>query len=139
MSPLRQWKVGPHQFVLEEPDLMVATFTGPTTLEHAQEAMKVYAEACAARPVYLIAHIGNSALDAPARKFMGANIKAEWFAGVVYIGANIFLKTVTKALAILVLFDAKTRYEIEFADTEGAARALIEVWRGNRAAAAPSA
>ena len=134
----REWTIRAHRAVYELPDTLHVTFSGPTTLEDTKEALKMYEEAAKERPYYLLADIKHSSLDSASRKYLADHLRPEWFRGVVYVGAGLPLKIVTKALTVMVLFNAPAPYEVHFADSVEEARAVIAGLRA-KAEGAPAA
>jgi hypothetical protein len=136
MTTRREWTFGSHRATLVGEDVLSVVFDGPTTLADAEAAIPVYREAASTRPVFLVADISRSSLDAQARKFLADNIKPEWFKGVLYVGANVMLRTISKALSVMVLFNAKTQYDVRFVATHADADEQIAKWREERERAA---
>ena len=134
MTSTREWTFGPHWAHLLQPDVLWVKFDGPTTLEDAKNAVEVYREACAQEPKYALFDISKSSIDSPARKYLADSVDASWFKGAVYVGAPFMLKTITKALTVMILFNAKQPYEVEFADDEAGALRHVEKWRSQHVA-----
>ncbi|WP_171818595.1 STAS/SEC14 domain-containing protein [Pyxidicoccus fallax] len=122
----QEWKLGAHVVRYEPPDLVMATFSGPINLEEIQRAVAVYGEAAKHGPYYMIADIGQSQLGAEPRRYLSENGRADWFKGVVYVGADVVQQTFGKVLALAMLFTGKTRFETAFVKTLPEARAWVE-------------
>jgi hypothetical protein len=131
VSGKTEWTFGTHRARLDSPDVLVATFDGPTTVADVGLLLPLYREVFETHgPVYLVADVARSSMDAEARRQLGEGIEPGWFKGVSYVGASLIVRTISKALSVMVLFDAKKPYEVAFAATHDEARAQIEKWRG---------
>jgi hypothetical protein len=129
MNVGRAWEFGSHRLVLEAPDLLRVTFNGPMTFEDARAVVEIYRQVCGERPRYLVADIGRSSMDAATRKFLGTEARPEWFLGVVFIGADVLLRIVTKALLAVIFFNKANAYAVRFVATAVEAEAIIARWR----------
>lgn len=134
MNAGREWQFGNHRAVLEEPDIIRVTFNGPMVFEDAHRVLAIYREVCAERPLYLVADIGRSSLDAATRKYLGAELRPEWFLGVVYVGANLMLRVITNGMISLVHFRRGSTYDIRYVADEEGAQKTLEAWRKEHAA-----
>ncbi len=55
---------------------------------------------------------------------------------MVYVGANVVLRTVSKALSLLILFNSKTQFDIRFVANHAEAREQLAKWRDQKRSAA---
>lgn len=133
MTERKEWTFGTHKAQLEDPDVLVIRFSGPVTLEDAKAAIELHREIGSKTPFFLLADISASSLGAEARKYMADNALPAWYRGVVYVGANFLLRTISKSLTLMVLFNGSTNYELSFVATELEGRSLITRWRATSA------
>lgn len=108
---------------------MVVKFDGPVTEEHARAAVEIYREVASKRPFFMLADVSHSSIDTNARNHLSKHARPEWYRGVVYVGAPLVLRTVTKALNLMVLFNGKSDYETMFANSMEEGRAMVETLR----------
>lgn len=125
----QEWKFGAHVVRYEPPDVVVATFNGPINLDEMKRAVEVYGEVARHGPYYMIAQIGESQLQADARRYLSENGRADWFKGAIYVGADMVQQTFGKVIALGMLFTGKTRFETTFVKTLPEARAWVEQHR----------
>ncbi|MFP2904324.1 STAS/SEC14 domain-containing protein [Pyxidicoccus sp. 3LFB2] len=126
-------KFGAHQAHFEPPDTLVAIFSGLINMEEVERTAKLYKETFERRGrFYLIADIGRSQLDAAGRKQLSNSSSAEWFHGIVYVGADVVQRTFGKAIALALHFTGKTGFETVFVPTAEEARAWISQHRATR-------
>lgn len=121
---------------------MIVQFNGPVTEEHARAAVDIYREIGSKRPFFMLADVSHSSIETGARNLLSKHARPEWYRGVVYVGAPLVLRTVTKALNLMVLFNGKNDYETMFAGSVEEGRALLEQMRarlGSRSSAAKGA
>jgi hypothetical protein len=131
----REWQFGTHRAHLEEPDIIRVTFKGPMEFDDARALLGIYREVCPERPRYLFADIGASSMNAATRKYLGTELRTEWFLGVVYVGANLLLRIISDALTSHVLFSNRQReLDVRFVATEAEGRAVLETMRRERQA-----
>ncbi|MFP2925002.1 STAS/SEC14 domain-containing protein [Pyxidicoccus sp. 3LG] len=120
-----EWKFGAHMVRYEPPDIAVATFSGPISLDEIKKAVEVYGEIAKHGPYYMIAEIGQSQLGAEPRRYLSENGRADWFKGAIYVGADVVQQTFGKVIALGMLFTGKTRFETTFVKTLPEAHAWI--------------
>ncbi|RKH21513.1 STAS/SEC14 domain-containing protein [Corallococcus praedator] len=114
----------------EPPDLLVATFSGQVTLEEARWMVGVYQEVFAGGPFYVIADVSHSSLPAEPRKYLSSTVRAEWTRAIVYVGADMGQRIITKALSVGMLFAGKEAgFDTVFLDSVEAGRAWVAAHR----------
>jgi hypothetical protein len=124
MTAPREWAFGTHRATFEPPDLVVAWFHGTCRLEDAQRAIDIYREVGSQQPFFLIVDTTYATLDKEARDYLTQNVRPEWLLGVVYVGAGLVQRAVTKALAIALSATGKWTIDFLFARTLEEARTL---------------
>jgi hypothetical protein len=136
MTAQREWTFGTIRVSFEPPELVVAKFLGPTTgLEEARSLVHLYRELGSQRPFFLIVDMAGATLDKAARDYLTQHLRLEWLLGVVYVGAGLVQKVVTRLMAFAVSLAAgKSSLDFLFAQTEAKARALYERKRRELAA-----
>lgn len=125
----QEWKFGAHTVRYEPPDVAVATFSGPISLEDIKRAVEVYGEMAKRGPYYMIADIGQSQLGAEPRRYLSENGNGDWFKGAVYVGADMVQQTFGKVVALGMHLTGKSRFETTFVKTLPEARAWVEQHR----------
>jgi hypothetical protein len=126
MTESREWTFGDHRARFEAPDVVVMLLSGPTRLEDAQRIVDIYREVGSRQPLFGISHVANTSFDKDVRAYFAQHARAEWFRGIVVIGAGFVQRAAVKAVTMALYFTGKWKADIEFADSEEAARALIE-------------
>jgi hypothetical protein len=139
MSEIQQWTFGTHVAQWESPDLLRVTFRGPTRAADVDEMIAVVRELAAKQPIFVISDISRSTIDKAARERFSQTMKAEWFHGLVYVGADALQRAITKAIVIALYFTGKWRVDIEFADSEQEALGVISRIRRARGVKPPEA
>jgi hypothetical protein len=139
MSEIHEWTFGTHAARWEAPDLLRVTFRGPTRAEDVDNMIAVVRELAATRPIFVISDISRSTIDKAARERFSQSMKAEWFHGLVYVGADALQRAITKAIVIALYFTGKWRVDIEFADSEQEALGIISRIRQARGLKVPEA
>lgn len=129
MTLRREWSSAEFRGYFEAPDLLLATFTGDVDLETARQASEMYREAAASGPCFAILDITGSSISAEAREHFIQALGPEWFRAVIYVGAGVVQRTMTKAMMLAFYFTGKWKPEFHFADSEAEARALVEALR----------
>jgi hypothetical protein len=137
MSELQQWTFGTHSAQWESPDLLRVTFRGPTRAQDVDEMIAVVRELAAQQPIFVISDISRSTIDKAARERFSQTMRAEWFHGLVYVGADALQRAITKAIVIALYFTGKWRVDIEFADSEQEALGIISRLRRARGVKPP--
>ncbi|MCP3169379.1 SpoIIAA family protein [Myxococcus qinghaiensis] len=122
----REWKYGAHRVRIEPPDIAVATFEGPITMDDVKRTSEIYKEVYEhIGPYYILAEIGRSQIEAAGRRYLSENNRSEWFKGCVYVGADIVQQTFGKAISLAMLFTGKSSFETTFVKTLDDARAWV--------------
>ncbi len=137
MNEIQEWNFGTHCAQWEAPDLLRVTFRGPTRAEDVDAMIAVVRELAAKQPIFVISDISRSTIDKAARERFSQTMKAEWFHGLVYVGADALQRAITKAIVIALYFTGKWRVDIEFADSEQEALGIISRIRRARGVKAP--
>ncbi|MCP3103983.1 STAS/SEC14 domain-containing protein [Myxococcus sp. K15C18031901] len=125
----QEWKIGSHHIRFEPPDVAVAVFTGPLTLEDMKRTVEIYGQMAKNGPYYLIADIGGSQLHAEARRYLSDNTRADWFHGCVYVGADLVQQTFGKVISLGLFLSGKTEFKTEFVKTLEDARVWVDTQR----------
>lgn len=126
-------KYGAHRAHFEAPDTLVATFSGLINMDEVQRTAQLYKETFEKRGrFYCVADIGGSQIEAVGRKYLSNNSNAEWFHGIVYVGADVVQRTFGKAIALALHFTGKTGFETVFVPTLDEARAWVAQHRATR-------
>ncbi|MFY1829471.1 STAS/SEC14 domain-containing protein [Myxococcus fulvus] len=125
----QEWKFGAHQIRHEQQDVLVAVFSGMLNLDDMKRAVEIYSQVAKAGPYFMIADIGNSQLQAEARRYLSDNSKPEWFKGCVYVGADMVQQTFGKVISLGMFLTGKTEFKTEFVKTMDEARAWVEQQR----------
>ena len=132
-KPPDELKFGAHEARFEPPDTLVASFSGPISMDEAVRAAQLYKETYERRgQYYFVCDIGRSQIEAASRQYISSHIKGEWFHGVIYVGADILQRTFGKAIALALLFTSKPGFETVFVPTMAEAYAWIAQHRGYR-------
>jgi len=122
----REWKCGAHRARFEEPDTLVAVFTGPIDLDEVKQTVALYEETATQHgQYYLIADIGRSSLEASGRRYMSEKARSDWFHAILYVGADIVMQTFVKAIALALLFTGRSTFETVFVKTQEEAHAWV--------------
>ncbi|WP_224244987.1 hypothetical protein [Hyalangium gracile] len=118
MSVIKEWTFGTHSARWEAPDLLRLTWRGPTRIEDVDNVLTIFQEAAAERPIFVISDVSGSTIDKAAREHLSQNLRAEWFHGLIYVGADALQRAITKAIVIALYFTGAWRVDVEFAETE---------------------
>ncbi|WP_164008188.1 hypothetical protein [Pyxidicoccus trucidator] len=134
MSRQREWQFEGQRAWVEppEPNVLWARFRGPVSVESSQWSCNVYKEMAEGGRFYLAADIASSHLSAESRRYLVDHAKADWFQGIVYIGAGLDQKATTKSLMVGVMLNGEP-VDVNYADTPEQARAWIEHHRAAKA------
>ncbi|WP_224362842.1 hypothetical protein [Hyalangium versicolor] len=125
MSLIKEWKFGTHSARWEAPDLLRLTWRGATRVEDVDSVLQIFQEASSGRPIFVISDVSESTIDKAAREHFSQSLRAEWFHGLIYVGANALQRAITKAIVIALYFTGKWRVDVEFADTEQEALRIV--------------
>lgn len=125
MSATKEWTFGTHHARWEHPDLLRVTFRGPTRVEDVDSLFAIYRELVAERPIFVIADISRSTIDKAARERFSHTIRAEWFHGLIYVGADALQRAITKAIVLALYLAGNWRVDVEFAETDEEALGII--------------
>lgn len=125
MANHREWVFGAHRAQFEEPDLLLMTFNGPSKVEDSRKVLEVCQEVARKQPVFLISDVSNASIDKDAREMLVQHAKAEWFRGHIYVGTGPLQRAGAKALMLALYFTGKWTVDVDFADSERAARDLV--------------
>jgi hypothetical protein len=133
MSRQREWEFGEQRAWVEPPDLLWARFRGPISVETSQWSCGVYREMSEGGRFYLAADITGSHLSPESRRYLVDHAKADWFRGIVYIGAGLDQKATTKSLMVGSMLSGGEPLDMQYVDTPEQARAWIEQHRAAKA------
>jgi hypothetical protein len=136
MSMSQNWTFGTHSARWEAPDLLHVTFQGPTRPEDVDEMIAVVEELAARQPIFVISDISRSTIEKAARDRFSQAMRAEWFHGLVYVGADALQRAITKAIVIALYLTGKWRVDIEFVESHQEALSIISRMRRARGAKA---
>jgi hypothetical protein len=125
MSLIKEWTFGTHRARWEAPDLLRLTWKGPTRVEDVDSVLAILGEVAAERPIFVISDVSGSTIDKAAREHMSQRLRAEWFHGLIYVGADALQRAITKAIVIALYFTGKWRVDVEFAATEEEALQIV--------------
>jgi hypothetical protein len=132
----RDWHVGQHHIRFEPPDILWVNLQGNVTLEEVKKIVELSREQGEQRPFYIAADLSKvETVDGAARQHASKEIRPEWFAGVVYIGASFVTKAAAKGLALVLYFTGKMEAPIDFVHTESEGRDHINKLRAKKKAA----
>lgn len=134
MSLIKEWMFGTHSARWEEPDLLRVTWRGSTRVEDVDSVLAILREVAAERPIFVISDVTRSTIDKAAREHMSQSLRAEWFHGLIYVGADALQRAITKAIVIALYFTGKWRVDVEFAATEEEALQIVSRVRRARGA-----
>ncbi len=126
MSLIKEWTFGTHTARWEEPDLLRVKWQGPTRVEDVDSVLAILGEVAAERPIFVISDVSHSTIDKAARERMSQSLRAEWFHGLIYVGADALQRAITKAIVIALYFTGKWRVDVEFAATEEEALHIVK-------------
>ncbi|MCP3135727.1 hypothetical protein [Pyxidicoccus xibeiensis] len=129
MSRQQEWIQGEQRAWLEPPDILWAHFRGAISVETSQWSCAVYREVGTVQRFYLAADISGSQLSSESRRYLVDHAKAEWFLGLVYIGAGLDQKATTKSLMVGSILSGGRPLDLVYVDTPEQARAWIEQHR----------
>ncbi|HYI00259.1 hypothetical protein [Hyalangium sp.] len=138
MSLINEWTFGTHSARWEEPDLLRLTWRGPTRVEDVDSLVSIVRTVAAERPIFVISDVTESTIDKAARERLSQSLHAQWFHGLIYVGADALQRAITKAIVIALYLTGKWRVDIEFADTEQEALRIVSRIRRARGVEAPS-
>ena len=137
MSLTKEWKFGTHIARWEEGELLRVLWQGPMRVEDVDSAVAIFQEVAEQGPIFVVSDVSRSTIDKQAREHFSQSLRAEWFHGLIYVGANALQRAITKAIVIALYFTGQWRVDVEFAETEQEALGLvarIRRARGMRAA-----
>lgn len=132
MEQSREWSFGEHRIAFEPPDMLWATFSGAVSPDEARWLAALCEEASARGRVYLVSDVAHAELPAESRKCLAEQGRAEWFHGIVYLGADLTHRAIGKALSVALLFSSTANFETVFVDTEDEARDWVDAHRARR-------
>ncbi|NMO17658.1 STAS/SEC14 domain-containing protein [Pyxidicoccus fallax] len=125
MGARKEWKFGAHVARLEQSDVLVVSFSGPTSFDEARRSVEICEELGSLQPFYLVMDVSDSTIDTKSREYISRNLKAEWFHGILYVGLGLAQRAMAKAILLALYFTGKWSVEVDFVPTEQAAHALI--------------
>lgn len=138
MSLIKEWTFGTHSARWEEPDLLRVKWQGPTRVGDVDSVLAILQEVAAERPIFVISDVTRSTIDKAAREHLSQNLRAQWFHGLIYVGADALQRAITKAIVIALYFTGKWRVDVEFAATEEEALHIVSRVRRARGVDLPS-
>jgi hypothetical protein len=137
MSLIKEWTFGTHRARWEAPDLLRLSWRGPTRVSDVDSVVSIFEEVASESPIFVISDVSQSTIDKAAREYFSQRLRAEWFHGLIYVGANALQRAITKAIVIALYFTGKWKVDIEFAETEQEAQQIISRIRRARGLNAP--
>jgi hypothetical protein len=126
MSLIKEWKFGTHIARWEEGELLRVLWQGPMRVEDVDSAVSIFQEVAEQGPIFVVSDVSRATIDKQAREHFSQSLRAEWFHGLIYVGANALQRAITKAIVIALYFTGQWRVEVEFAETEQEALGLVE-------------
>jgi hypothetical protein len=138
MSLIKEWTFGTHSARWVEPDLLRVKWQGPTRVEDVNSVLAILEEVASERPIFVVSDVSRSTIDKAAREHMSQHLRAEWFHGLIYVGADALQRAITKAIVIALYFTGKWRVDVEFAATEEEALHIVSRVRRARGVDLPS-
>ena len=138
MSLIKEWTFGTHSARWESPDLLRLSWRGPTRIEDVDHAVAIFQEVAAQGPIFVISDVSGSTIDKAAREHLSQSLQAEWFHGLIYVGANALQRAITKAIVIALYLTGKWRVDVEFAETDEEALHMVSRIRRARGVKASS-
>ncbi len=105
--------------------MLHVTYRGPIRVEDVDSLAAVWREVAAERPVFVASYLAGSTIDREAREHFSRSLRAEWFHGLIYVGADPLQRAITKAIVIGLYFDSHWRVDVEFVRTEQEAQRVI--------------
>lgn len=137
MSLIKEWTFGTHRARREHPDLLRLTFEGPTRVEDVNSVIAIFQEVAAEGPIFVISDVSGSTIDKAAREHLSQSLRAEWFHGLIYVGADALQRAITKAIVIALYFTGTWKVDVEFAETDDEALQIISRVRRARGLEGP--
>ncbi|MCP3103104.1 hypothetical protein LZ198_29920 [Myxococcus sp. K15C18031901] len=128
-----EWSHGVQRAWFEAPDILWARFRGAINEDTSRWSCAIYREVASRGRFYLAADIADSHLSAESRRYVVANTKADWFRGIIYIGAGVEQRVTTKSLMVGTMLGGTQRLDMTYADTLEEARAWVEAHRAGSA------
>src|SRR5690242_13935451 len=102
----REWRIGPHTFRFEPPDLLRIDFHGVLTLEDAPRTIEIYRELGTAVRLYVLGSMSEAEpLEPEVRHYISEHIRTEWFEATIYFGARLVHKALIKGAVIAAQLD----------------------------------
>jgi hypothetical protein len=138
MGLIKEWTFGTHSARWESPDLLRVSWQGPTRVGDVDHFLNICREVAAEQPIFVVSDVSQSTIDKAAREYLSESLRAEWFHGLVYVGANALQRAITKAIVIALYFTGKWRVSVEFAETEQEALQTVSRIRRARGVEAPA-
>ncbi|WP_224367738.1 hypothetical protein [Hyalangium versicolor] len=135
MGNQREWVFGKHKAHLEGTDVLLVKMGGPVGADDARALIAIYQELSAVQPFFAIMDVSGFVANADARKVFTQELRQEWFLGMVFVGASMVEKAVTKAMTVALYLAGKWKMEFLYTDTTDQARATIGELRNKRLAA----
>ena len=125
MSLIKEWKFGTHTARWEDAELLRVCWQGPMRVEDVDSVVAIFQEVAAQGPIFVVSDVSSSTIDKEAREHFSQSLRAEWFHGLIYVGANALQRAITKAIVIALYFTGRWRVDVEFAETEQEALGLV--------------
>jgi hypothetical protein len=135
MSSIKEWTFGTHQARWDYSDLLHMTCKGPTRVDDVDSILAICREVAEQGPIFVISDVTKSTIDKASRERFTQGLRAEWFHGLVYVGADALQRAIIKAIVIALYLTGKWRVDVEFAETEAEALELIARMRRARGVA----
>ncbi|WP_426748040.1 hypothetical protein VZQ01_13730 [Myxococcus faecalis] len=125
----QEWSHGAQRAWLEAPDILWARFRGAITEDTSRWSCGLYQSLSAEGRFYLAADIADSQLSPESRRYLVEHAKADWFLGIVYVGAALEQKATTKSLMVGSMLTGGRPLDVRYVDTLDEARAWIQEHR----------
>ncbi len=98
---------------------------GPVGADDARALINIYRELAAAQPFFAIMEVSGFAANAEARKVFTQELRQEWFRGMIFVGAGMVERAVTKAMTVALYLAGKWRMDFLYTDTTDQARDTV--------------
>ena len=138
MSLIKEWTFGTHSARWESPDLLRVTWRGPTRVEDVDSVVAIFQQVAESGPIFGISEVSGSTIDKAAREHFSQSLQAQWFHGLIYVGANALQRAIAKAIVIALYLTGHWRVDVEFAETQEEALQIISRIRRARGVELPA-
>lgn len=138
MGIRREWVFGKHKALLEGPDVLVVKMGGPVGGDDAKALINIYQELATSQPFFAVMEVAGFSANADARKVFTTELRQEWFRAMIFVGASMVERAVTKAMTVALYLAGKWRMDFLYTDTTDQARMTIAQIRVKETAATGS-